>query len=69
MEKVEPSYISPLVTDLLPDASLKERLAAQAALEGAISVLYRVCDRLVRESEDRDKWRQDARLNQTTQET
>ena len=67
MEQPEQPYISPLVFHLLPDASQEERLAAQATLDDVISVLYRICDRLVREEKEstRDKTDVYARVNAT----
>ncbi len=69
MEKLEPPYISPLVVQLLPNTSDEERLAAQATLDDVISVLYRICDRLVEEEEDdSDRRGKDVSLNISNKE-
>ena len=52
MENRERPYISSFVLHLLPDASEAEQLAAQMHVDNVIAVLYRICDRVVREKEE-----------------
>lgn len=44
-----------MIKRLMPDFSLKEQCEAQADLDQVIAVLYRICDRMVREDEERDR--------------
>lgn len=51
----------------MPNAGEAEQLAAQMNVENVIAVLYRICDRLVRENQEaaRDKKDVYARLEST----
>lgn len=51
MEEHERPYISSFVMHLLPASNEAELLAAQTNVDNFVAVLYRICDRLVREEE------------------
>lgn len=48
----EHPYISSFVIHLLPDANEADQVAAQANVDNVVAVLWRICDRLVRDEEE-----------------